>query len=626
MIEAINHQKTLAGRTWADFHFHWRPPLAFHLLMQLLGFAIFAPLVTWIGRRIVLTSGEPVISNFDIATFVLSPSGAVFVLVVAALTVTLLLAEFAGLSWIAGHAIARQSVSLASTIAFVMRKLPPLVILSTRVFLRLVLLALPFLAGAALVWFTMLGGHDINYYLAEHPPEWRHAKLLAVILGVGYALLAAWQLARWLYAVPSLVFEGDSPAQALETSVRMTRGRLTQIVTPLVLWWMLLTAVTIAITWCCREISDAGLNWAGIDAHRVLPLVALYLVVTLVGAFLYAGLQLTGHEFLVTRMYAEQLDAEKWRALATFAISEERSRLVARPVLLGTLILVAVACGVVWFVASRLNLEADVAITAHRGASIAAPENTLAAFRAAMEAGATYIELDVQRTRDGQIAVLHDGDLMRMGDDPRKLGELTVTELANIDIGRKYDTAFTGEHTPLLEDVIDLVRGRTKINVELKYNVPDPDLAPAVVDLLRRENMLDQVVITSLDYAALKQIKSIEPRLKTGHIVTAAVGNVVRTEADFLSLNAAQATSSLIRRAHAAGKDVHVWTVNTPDVMMRMIERGVDNIITDDPALLVRVIKERQALSKPELLGLRLRVLFDKPPHELTDPAAVKPL
>ena len=66
--------------------------------------------------------------------------------------------------------------------------------------------------------------------------------------------------------------------------------------------------------------------------------------------------------------------------------------------------------------------------------------------------------------------------------------------------------------------------------------------------------------------------------------------------------------------------------VNTPDVMMRMIERGVDNIITDDPALLVRVIRERQALSKPELLGLRLRVLFDKPPHELTDPAAVKPL
>ena len=118
----------LMTRTWADFRLYWRQPLAFHLLMQLLGFAIFAPLLTWVGRRIVLASGEPVISNFDIATFVLSPSGALFVLVVAAFTVSLLLAEFAGLSWIAGHAIARQSVTLASTIALVLRKLPSLIL------------------------------------------------------------------------------------------------------------------------------------------------------------------------------------------------------------------------------------------------------------------------------------------------------------------------------------------------------------------------------------------------------------------------------------------------------------------------------------------------------------------
>ena len=155
-----------------------------------------------------------------------------------------------------------------------------------------------------------------------------------------------------------------------------------------------------------------------------------------------------------------------------------------------------------------------------------------------------------------------------------------------------------------------------KINVELKYNVPDPGLAPAVIDLLRREKFLDQVVITSLDYAALQQVESIEPRLSTGHIVTAAVGNVVRTEADFLSLGSAQATRSLIRRAHAAGKEVHVWTVNKPEVMLRMIERGVDNVITDDPALLVRVMQERNALSPSEILGLGLRVLFSRAPPE----------
>ena len=112
----------LMARTWADFRLHWRGALAFHLLMQLTGIAIFTPLATWLGRRIVLASGEPVISNFDIAAFVLSPAGVTFVLVIAALAIAVLLAEFAGQSWIAGHAIARRPTTLAATIAYVIAK------------------------------------------------------------------------------------------------------------------------------------------------------------------------------------------------------------------------------------------------------------------------------------------------------------------------------------------------------------------------------------------------------------------------------------------------------------------------------------------------------------------------
>lgn len=616
----------LAARTWADFRAHWRAPLAFHLLMQLLGIALFAPIVSWLARRLVLASGEPVISNFDIATFVLSLPGIAFVLVIAALTVALVLAEFAGHSWIAGHAIARRRATLASTIATVLRALPRLVVLSARVFVRLLLLALPFLAVLGIVWFTTLAGQDINYYLAERPPEWRRAVLVFAALSAGYVLLAAWQLARWLFAVPILMFRDVSPARALEESAVLTRERLHEIVPALVLWWLLLTAASLSIAWVCRFAADAGLDWAGIDARRVLPLVTVYLAVSAAGAFLYGALWFTGHQFLVTRMFAERVDTTTLEPPPGLAMSEARTRSLARLAGIVVPLLFLLAGLTAWTVAARLDLESEVAITAHRGASIAAPENTMAAFRRAMEAGATYAELDVQRTADGRIIVLHDGDVMRMGGDPRKVKDLTAAELQAIDVGRKYDPEFAGEVPPTLEEVIALVRGRMKINVELKYNVPDPGLVPAVIELLRREDFLDQVVITSLDYAALKQVESLEPRLHTGHIVTAAVGNVLRSEADFLSLNSARASASLVRKAHAAGKGVHVWTVNEPEVMLRMIERGVDNIITDDPALLARVIEERKSLSRPALLGLRLRVLFDIPPRELTDPAAVQPL
>jgi len=616
----------LAARTWADFRSHWREALGFHVLIQLLGLAIFTPMTTWIGRRLVQASGEPVISNFDITSFVLSPLGAASVLAVVALTVSLLLAEFAGLSYVADHAIAHRGVSLVRTIHFVLRKLPQLAILSVAVFLRLVLLALPFLAAAACIWFTTLHGHDINYYLAEEPPEWKRARLTAVALVAAYALLAAWQLARWLYAVPIMVIEGARPHAALAESARMTRKRVPGIVTPLVVWWLAITGATIAITWACRQVTDGALDWAGIDVHRVLPLVALFLAVTIAGSFLYGGLHLSGHQFLVTRMYSEQRAPGRGRAPAHEEPGEARARLVARPAMFAAFAFLALALGSAAFVVMRLDLKGDAVITAHRGAKAVAPENTMASFRAAMDAGADYAELDVQHTKDREVIVLHDADFMRMGDDPRRVADLTAAEVATIDIGRKRGPQFSGEHAPTLAEVIDLVRGRMKVNIELKYNVPDPGLAPAVVELLRREDFIDQVVITSLDYGALKQVKSLEPRLETGHIVTAAVGDVLRTEADFLSLNSAKATTSLVRRARAAGKDVAVWTVNDPEVMLRMIERGVDNIITDDPALLVRVMRERAALSKAEILGLRLRVLFEKPPRAVTDPAAVEPL
>ena len=258
----------LMRRTWEDFRFHWRQSLGFHFVLQLLGVAILTPLIAGVGRLLVRASGGPVISNYDLVAFGLSPVGIAFVLVVAALTVTLLLAEFAGQNWIAGHAVARRPVTVSSTIAFLVRKLPWLSLLSARVFLRLVLLALPFLAGAALVWFTMLRGHDINFYLAEHPPEWRRAKVLAVVLGAGYALVVIWQLARWLFAIPILTYKGVRPGQALRDSMQMTRGHLGRIVPPLVLWWLLVSAAALAIAWGARSHLRCG---ARLGRHRCAP-------------------------------------------------------------------------------------------------------------------------------------------------------------------------------------------------------------------------------------------------------------------------------------------------------------------------------------------------------------------
>jgi glycerophosphoryl diester phosphodiesterase len=450
--------------------------------------------------------------------------------------------------------------------------------------------------------------------------------LVAGLCGAGYLFVLLAQLARWLFAIPIAMFHDLQPGQVLVASERMLEGRLLRAIVPLLAWALLLAGAAALCFGVAREFTGAALDWAGVDPRRVLPLVALFMAVTIAFGFVYATLQFGGHQFLATRLYTERREAPLLLAAPGASVAEATGARVGRPVLMSAAILAALAALAGVFLLQRLDVREDVAVTAHRGASLRAPENSMAAFREAYAAGTNFVELDVQRTRDGEIVVIHDGDLLRMGGDPRKVKDLTLGEIQAIDIGTRRGAAYAGEHVPTLAEVIDYARGKFRINIELKYNVPDKLLAPAVVQLLGEKNFLDQVVITSLDYASLRQVEQIQPSLDTGLIVTAAVGNVTRTDTDFVSLNSARATPSLIRQAKAAGKPIHVWTVNKPEVMLRMIERDVDNIITDDPATLVRVMHDRNALSPQEQVGVRLRVLFTESPPELEDASAVPTL
>jgi glycerophosphoryl diester phosphodiesterase len=616
----------LARRTRGDFKRRGGLVFAWQGLVQLAGAAAVAPLSGWLLNRVVARSGSPVISNFDLASFVLTPPGVLFVLLALLAAVAFHTAQFAGYTWIAGHAIVGRPLTLWSTVGSVWERIGVLMEIGLRMFARMLLLAVPFVVVAGAAGFAMLGDHDVNYYLAGRPPEWRRWVLLAGVLAVVYGVLVLRSFASWIYTMPLVMFGRICARDALATSERMLDGRLLRTIAPLVAWWAVLATVASVTFWLGRRVTDAALGWAGLEVHRVLPLVAIFLGVGVVASFVYATLQFAGHQFLITRLYAERGDTS---VVVPDVVDEVTDRIGRRQgkaiawILLGTAVLGGGIAGVLY---GKLELRGDVAVTAHRGASLHAPENTLAAFRAAVTAGADYVELDVQRTRDGRLVVLHDADLMRVAGDPAKVRNTPLADLQTADVGARYGLQFTGEYVPALEDVVAMARGQLKLNVELKYNVPDPALAPAVVELLRRERFVDDAVVTSLDLAALRQVEQLAPEIATGLIVTAAVGDVTRLDVDFVSLNSARARPRLVRRLHAAGKQVHVWTVNDPDVMLRMLERGVDNVITDDPAQLVRLMRQRNALSTPQKLGLALRALFTETPPELRDERAVPAL
>ena len=216
------------------------------------------------------------------------------------------IAQLAGYAWISGHAIGQRPVTLWGTIGAVTDKLRLLVLLGGRMFARVVLLALPFLAIIAIVWFTTLAGRDVNYYLSENPPEWRRALLAAGIAGAGFAFVLLAQFARWIFAMPIAMFHALKPADVLLASERMLEGRLLQSITPLLLWWLCLASLAALCLRVGRYLTEFAMSWAGVDPQRVLPLVALFMAVTIAFSFVYATLQFAGHQFLATRMYAER--------------------------------------------------------------------------------------------------------------------------------------------------------------------------------------------------------------------------------------------------------------------------------------------------------------------------------
>lgn len=238
------------------------------------------------------------------------------------------------------------------------------------------------------------------------------------------------------------------------------------------------------------------------------------------------------------------------------------------------------------------EVSPSVQVTAHRGSSCHAPENTLSAIRRAIADGADYAEIDVQETADGVIVVMHDPNLLRTAGLDKPLWEMTYAQLRDLEVGSWFSQAFHGEPIPTLEEVIALARGHIKLNIELKFNGHERRLPERVVHILAERHFAKHCVVTSLAYDGLQRVKSLDSRLRIGYIVETPLSDLTRLNVDFLSVKARLATRKLVRLAKLHGLGVHVWTVNEPQLMASMIAKGVENIITDCPDRLVKLLQK----------------------------------
>lgn len=254
-------------------------------------------------------------------------------------------------------------------------------------------------------------------------------------------------------------------------------------------------------------------------------------------------------------------------------------------------------------------------IIAHRGDSSHAPENTLAAFRRAIDAGADGIELDVRLSRDGVAVVCHDSSLKRTGLTKGKVADFTADELKKIDVGswfnirvpKKADPEFRKENVQTLAATMEFLKDFSGlVYIELKCKDADVEkLSRAVCDVICGSAMLSQIIVKSFKLQAIPYIKAMCPQVRTAALFAPKIRNILRKDkhlvriaeqlgADEISLHFTLATRKFMKKAGQRNLPVTIWTADSPRWIRRGIKLGLNAIITNDPA---RLLDRRRELT-----------------------------
>lgn len=585
-----------------------------HVVFTVLGFILFSPLISGIGRLLVTLSGQPALDDQDIVYFLLTPLGMLAMILVLALLVAVIIFEQAALIRVAAGAKHGQLPSLIDALAFSLGKVKGLFGFSLRLVIRIILLTAPFLAITYGIAVLLITDYDINYYLNHKPAEfWWAVFLISVVLLVMLVLLVR-SLLQWSLALPFVLFTDESPAKSFSLSRSATSNRLPQVFIALVIWVVFAALLGLILLGVIRLTG----NWIvplAQDSISVLAMVLGFLsVFWMLGNFLTTIFTSGSFAFLLMEFYesfgtgSAEIARKDTRELVRVGKRHFNARNLAILLLVAT---VAAGASGLWLI-ETIQPNDDVIIVAHRGAAGKAPENTIAAFQQAIDDNADWLELDVQETADGKLIVFHDSDFMKLAGNKTRIWEASLAEIKEIDIGSWFNPAFSAQRAPTLREVLELARGRVNVLIELKYYGHDQMLEKRVVDVVEACEMVGDTAIMSLRYDALGKVRVLRPEWRLGLLSTKTIGATTDLDIDFMGVQASMARGGYIRRMHRAGKKVFVWTVNDPVTMSRLMSLGVDGIITDEPELAREVLKQRQGLNIAERLLIHTAAFFGR--------------
>jgi len=583
-----NKHKLLMG----DLRFGMKRFLEYQLITKAILTLLIWPFLKLILNTLFKIKGLSYVTNGMLTKVFISPQGVFSIVLFSIVMLFVILIELGGLILMSYQVINREPAArYLPTLRHCMTKMPR--------FFGFEGLLLVIGVGIALPWLEMGGSTSLisSLQIPGFVQDVINSSILYSLIELGVFLLVLYLAARYLFVLHYIMLENDKSKLAFRKSAALMKKNTKKLLKEALGVTLINALLQVFIM-----LIVSGLLAAAILVPDIPPELfeyALYAALFL-GIAIWLGLAFLMTPLgtlMLTRFYLEnRVDNGELVDIKLTKVPENRiiDKIFFRRRNIVIVLIVSVlgsALLSVGLIEQMRTQQYDVKITAHRGNVKYAPENTIAALNTASENGAHYAEIDVQQSSDGVLVLLHDSSLKRTTGEDANVWELTYDEIKSLDAGSQYSDAYAGEGVPTLSQAIEASKGKIRLNIEIKINGHEQDIVQKVVDEIYKHGIQNTCVVTSLDYDTLQEVEALKPELKTGYIMFVALGDLSMLNIDFYSVEENNVTENFVTTAHLLGREVHVWTINEADDMRKLINLGVDNIITDDEILLKKTLE-----------------------------------
>ena len=580
-----------------DLRATWKTLAITDIAYKFIAFVVLSSIVGITFRIMLSLSGRTVLADEDILYFLLEPVGLVCVIVVGALSLGILAFEQAALMGVIQANAQGRHINYVGALQFALVNAKVVLLLTTRLIAAMFIAIAPFLLLAGIIYFTLLTEYDINYYLTARPAEFLVAVALGLTLLCTFVFLVLSLVSGWLFSLPLVLFENIKPSKALSLSRERTKNYRFKLLRWITSWSLIMIVLSTTLSFLVIWMGQLIVPKASDSLPLLTIMIGITLIFWLVTNLLINLLGTTSFAVMLFNLYRHYGNQDIQSITRTRGeqntLNKSGFRLTKKRLLLGAMLGIVLSAAVGMGAMYGVQFTERAEIIAHRGASATAPENTLAAIKQAIADQADWVEIDVQETADGEVVVFHDSDFMKLANNDLKIWDASMEDLAQIDIGSHFDARFNAERVPTLRQVLAACKGKIRVIIELKYYGHDQQLEQRVAEIVEAEQMQASIMIMSLKSDKVQKMKALRPDWQVGLLTSAAIGNLSSAKADFLAVNLGLAKRRFVQSVHHNDKQVFVWTVNDAPTMSRLIGRGVDGLITDQPAIARRVLQHR---------------------------------